>query len=90
MTKDKTVGYYNDYDNVIDFIEVKIYKMADQYAKKGKLDAAEKLWTALDLYLDHKAAIWFDKGDPVMRKYTAKEIEEHTKQIDDKDDETSS
>ena len=92
MTKDKRLGHYSDYDNVIDFIEIKMLDLAEQYAKKGKLDVAEKLWHALDLYLDHKVSLWFEKGEPIMRKYSDKELAEHctapSKQLDDKDDET--
>jgi len=89
MTKDKQLGYYNDYDNVIDYVEIKMHHIANQFAAKGKLDVAEKLWLALDMYLDHKAALWFEKGEPVMRKYTDAELIENSKQLDDKDDETS-
>tara|TARA_R100001244_G_scaffold129087_1_gene100290 strand:+ start:345 stop:617 length:273 start_codon:yes stop_codon:yes gene_type:complete len=89
MTKDKHLGYYNDYANVIDYIEIKMHSMANQYTIEGKAEIAEKLWLALDMYLDHKAAIWFEKGEPVMRKYTDAELIENSKQVDDKDDEAS-
>ena len=65
-------------------------KLADRYADSGRLDIAEKLWAALDMYMERKIKIWFDKGEPVMRKYTAKELEEFSKQSHNKDDETSS
>ena len=67
MAKDRTIGYYNDYDNVIDFIEIKMMKLADHYSKTNRLDLAEKIWKALDLYLDHKALIWFENGDPMIK-----------------------
>jgi len=87
---DKTyVGPYSEYDNVIDYTQIKMLKLADRYADSGRLDIAEKLWAALDMYMERKIKIWFDKGEPVMRKYTEKELEEFSKQSHNKDDETS-
>ena len=67
MVKDRTIGYYNEYDNVIDFIELKMMKLADHYSNTNRLEFAEKIWKALDLYLDHKATIWFVDGAPMIK-----------------------
>jgi len=67
MVKDRTIGYYNEYDNVIDFIELKMVKLAEHYSNTNRLELSEKIWKALDLYLDHKATIWFEDGAPMIK-----------------------
>tara|TARA_Y100000310_G_C20437737_1_gene694533 strand:- start:99 stop:362 length:264 start_codon:yes stop_codon:yes gene_type:complete len=86
LTKENQLGRYNEYDNVVDYIEVKMLKLADKFADMNRLDIAEKLWNALDLYLDHKADIWFNKGEPVMRM---RDGEKSDTKLNNKDDETS-
>ena len=76
-------------NNIIDFVEIKMRKLAQSFADAGKFDISEKLWKALELYLDNECKLWFDKGEPVMIRYSEEELANIGKKDDDKDDETS-
>jgi len=79
----------NNDNNVIDFVEIKMRKLAQSFADAGKFDIAEKLWKALELYLDNECKLWFDKGEPVMIKYSGEELAIIGKEGAAKDDEPS-
>jgi hypothetical protein len=60
------VGKYPEDSNIIDFIEVKLLSMADDYASGGRLDLAEAIWTALDRYMTGEIEIIFKHGEPYV------------------------
>lgn len=59
-------GKYPEDSNIIDFIEIKMLSMADEYAYKGRDDLAEAIWTALDRYMDGEIEIIFKHGEPYV------------------------
>jgi hypothetical protein len=59
-------GKYPQDSNIVDFIEIKLLSMADEYANKGREDLAEAIWSALDRYMDGEIDIIFKNGDPYV------------------------
>ena len=45
------IGKYSEYDNVIDFTEIYVHQLIEDYAEKNKLESAAKLAELLDRYL---------------------------------------
>ena len=60
------VGKYPEDINIIDFVEVKLLSMANEYANRGRIDLAEAIWNALDRYMDGEIDIIFKNGDPYV------------------------
>jgi hypothetical protein len=50
-------GYYSEYDNVEDFIEHYLIRMADRYAEHGRDDVADAIYDALDQYMTKQVGI---------------------------------
>ena len=50
-------GYYSEYDNVEDFIEHYLMRMADRYAEHGRDDVADAIYDALDQYMTKQVGI---------------------------------
>lgn len=59
-------GRYPEDSNIIDFVEVKMLALAEDYAASGRVDLAEAVWNALDNYMDGNIDIIFKKGDPYV------------------------
>ena len=55
-------------DNVIDFIQYKMLRMADEYAKVNQMDMAEACWNALEKYMAGEIDIYFKSGEPYVTK----------------------
>lgn len=68
---------YPEDSNIIDFIEVKLLAMAEEYASAGKLSMAEAVWNALDSYVAENIDIVFKAGQPyvINRKNTVEFID---------------
>ena len=60
------VGKYPEDINIIDFVEIKLLSMANEYANRGRIDLAEAIWNALDRYMDGEIDIIFKNGDPYV------------------------
>ena len=58
----------NDIDNVEDFIEHKLIRMAEGYAQQGREDIADAMYEALDSYLAGYVDIVFHAGMPYMQR----------------------
>ena len=56
----------NDYDNVEDFAEHFLLRMAEQYAKAGRNDIADAIYDALDNYMLGNVDIRFEDGQPFV------------------------
>ncbi len=52
--------------NIIDFVEVKLLAMAEDYAGAGKLRMAEAIWAALDSYMAGSIDVLFKHGQPYV------------------------
>ena len=65
-------GKYNDIANVDDFVEHKMHRLIEQYAKLNREDIAMVLSDALDDYLLGKHEIVFVDGWPHIVKESAK------------------
>jgi|TARA_R110000824_G_scaffold49483_12_gene138853 hypothetical protein len=65
-------GKYNDLANVDDFIEHKMHRLIEQYAKLNREDIATVLSDALDKYLMGEHEIVFIDGWPHIVKETFK------------------
>ena len=65
-------GKYNDLANVDDFIEHKMHRLIEQYAKLNREDIATVLSDALDKYLMGEHEIVFVDGWPHVVKETFK------------------
>ena len=63
-------GKFNEYNNVDDFIEYKMHRLIDQYAKMNRPDIAKVLSNALDDYLMDKHELVFVNGWPHVVKET--------------------
>ena len=72
-------GKFNEYTNVDDFVEHKMHRLIDQYAKMDKPDIARVLSDALDDYLMGKHELVFVNGWPHIVKETVKS-DKRTKQ----------
>ena len=57
-----SIGYYNEYDNVEDFIEHYMIRLADKYAEHGRDDVAGAIYDALDQYLTKQTGIRLIEG----------------------------
>jgi hypothetical protein len=64
------VGRYTEYTNVGDFIEHKLHRMVNQFAKIQRYDIAKVLSDCLDDYLLGKHDIIFVDGWPHIVKET--------------------
>ena len=51
VTYMEKIGKYSEYDNVIDFTEIYVHQLIEDYAEKNKLESAAKLSELLDRYL---------------------------------------
>ena len=67
-TMSDSIGRYPTDSNIIDFIEVKMLQLADDYAKVNKLDMAEACWNALERYMLGEIDIYFKNGEPYVTK----------------------
>ena len=62
-----TIGKYSEYENVIDFVEFKLHRIIDDFARRERDDIAAAFGAALDMYLEGKIDIYFVNGIPYMR-----------------------
>ena len=62
----KVRGRYDDYDNVLDFIELFLSHHAERMASMGREDLADNLYDALDRYLLGDVDIYMRDGMPVL------------------------
>jgi len=68
---------FTEDSNIIDFIEVKMLNLANEYAARGHLSMAEAIWTALDQYMSGHVDIIFKAGEPyVIKRENADDIDE--------------
>ena len=65
-------GKYNELTNVDDFVEHKMHRLIEQYAKLNREDIAMVLSEALDKYLMGEHEIVFVDGWPHIVKESAK------------------
>ena len=68
-------GKYNEYVNVDDFVEHKMHRLIEQYAKLNRADIAKVLAEALDDYLLGKHELVFVSGWPHVVLESAKSTE---------------
>jgi hypothetical protein len=61
------VGRYDEWPNVIDFIEIKLKHAMDEAEARGREDVAQAIWTALSAYLLGEIDIVFVDGTPYMQ-----------------------
>tara|TARA_Y100000296_G_C4962784_1_gene151838 strand:- start:81 stop:326 length:246 start_codon:yes stop_codon:yes gene_type:complete len=57
------IGYYSEYDNVEDFIEHFMLRMAERYAKHGRHEVSDAIYDALDQYLARQVGIQIIDGE---------------------------
>jgi len=53
--------------NIIDFVEIKMLRMFEDYSASGEFDSAAAIWDALSAYLDGTIDIIFRRGQPYMQ-----------------------
>jgi len=78
----------NNLDNVEDFIEHKMIRMAEQFAKQGRDDIAATMYDALDAYLSGEVNIVFHAGMPYMERpeYIEENIDPSPREVDSEDE----
>ena len=54
-------------DNVADFVQYNLIRMAEQYAKEGRADIADAMYNALEAYAEGTVDIVFHDGMPYMQ-----------------------
>ena len=59
-------GRYPQDSNIIDFVEVKLLAMVEEYASAGLGPMADALWSALDQYMAGDIDIIFKHGQPYV------------------------
>tara|TARA_R100001594_G_C3847635_1_gene217611 strand:+ start:130 stop:378 length:249 start_codon:yes stop_codon:yes gene_type:complete len=57
---------YPQDSNIIDFIEVKMLQLVEQYSAVGKDDIADACWNALSGYVSGSIDIIFKHGQPFV------------------------
>ena len=57
---------YPEDSNIIDFIEIKMLKLYEDYAMAGQSDVADACWNALSAYMTGSIDIVFRKGEPYV------------------------
>ncbi len=72
-----SIGYFSEYDNVEDFIEHYLIRMADKYAAHGRDDIADALYDALERYMTHEVGIQLVQGQVYLIPL------DNTEEIDD-------
>ena len=60
------VGRYPEDSNIIDFVQVKMLYMAEEYANAGNIAMAEAMWLAIDKYMSGSVDILFKNGVPYV------------------------
>ena len=78
----------NDIDNVEDFIEHKMIRMAEGFAAQGRIDIADTMYDALDAYLSGEVNIVFHAGMPYMERpeYIEENIDPSPSEVDSEDE----
>ena len=74
-------GRYPQDSNIIDFIEVKLLQLVEEYSTLGQQLHVDACWNALDAYVSGTVDIIFKHGEPYV---IDREIKDTT--ILDKDD----
>ena len=64
----RMIGRYPEDSNIIDFNQIKLLAMIEEYAKLGRADMAEAIWHALDSYMVGDIDIVFKNGMPYVLK----------------------
>jgi hypothetical protein len=59
-------GRYPEDSNIIDFVEIKMLNLYEQYASDGHDDVADACWNALAAYMTGSVDIVFRKGEPYI------------------------
>ena len=64
---------YPEDSNIVDFIQYKLLRLAEEYAAAGQPGVADTIWEALDSYMTGEVDIIFKKGEPyvVVRDFNA-------------------
>ena len=59
-------GRHPQDSNIIDFIQVKLLAMVEEYSSAGMIPMADALWSALDQYMAGDIDIIFKHGQPYV------------------------
>ena len=59
-------GRYPEDSNIIDFVEIKMLNLYEQYADAGHVDVADACWNALAAYMTGSVDIVLRKGEPYI------------------------
>jgi len=68
-------GRYPQDSNIIDFIQLKLLAMVEEYSSAGMIPMADALWSALDQYMAGEVDVIFKHGQPYV---IAREIDSIT------------
>jgi len=69
-------GRYPEDSNIIDFVQVKMLKLIDEYGANGRDDMAAACWNALDNYMSGSVNIYFQNGDPFVARINLDDVPE--------------
>ena len=64
--------------NIIDFIEIKMLKMYEDFSEQGETDNAAAIWDALSAYVSGSATIVFRRGIPFISPLQGDDITEES------------
>ena len=64
--------------NIIDFIEIKMLKMYEDFSAQGETDNAAAIWDALSAYVSGSATIVFRRGIPFISPLQGDDITEES------------
>ena len=67
---------YPQDSNIIDFIQVKMLRLIDEFGAAGKTDMAEACWNALDNYMSGSVNIYFQDGQPYIARVNLDDVPE--------------
>lgn len=69
---------YPEDSNIVDFIQYKLLRLAEEYAAAGQPGVADTIWEALDSYMIGEVDIIFKKGEPyvIASEFNATEADE--------------
>jgi len=60
------ISRYPEDSNIIDFIEIKMLNLYEQYASAGQDEVADACWNALAAYMTGSVDIVFRGGEPYV------------------------
>jgi len=65
---------YPEDSNIIDFVEIKMLKLYEDYSAAGHIGVADACWNALAAYMTGSIDIVFRKGEPYIIERQASDI----------------